>query len=530
MYLRPRTPGGLPPGMLPRYNHLGGVPYMPGGVAAVQQAYAGYGMNQQQAGFMPNPMMYQQGALPDHQFTVSPQQQAALQMQQIQAQQQQMGLGAVQRHADLSVSAAASPFGCCNYFDLCTEDIFALTFAGQLGLLDAMGFEPTDNCYESVEFLTYNRPAFVDGSATVGHLSNPCLPPAGIDYGLGKISVEDFGLYGRTSKTRNILKPERRCQSQPLYRLNGQRIMSENEWDMILTMGVLLDDIRRDLITGDATTPGQFDGLERWVTNTYTDEILNSLVVDWNGNDMNGTGGGAITWNGNPMVGSPNLVDLLLDANTQINQRISWSPALQSQNLRLGQKFLLMPYNAIRCLLDFYTCWSVCGSGQTVDSVDLRSLEARQFRQDLNGGLFGFGFIELDGEVIPILPYDWSLIKGPTTFDMYLITVGVGAMRFWRGQFLSAEAALQRYLSDDSAGLQEFMPMDQGRVLVKKVTDELCRAMHLWMSLRLFCTAPWAQVRIADAVCRRPLGFISPDPLQTSYYPQKTFNSATCPA
>jgi len=186
-----------------------------------------------------------------------------------------------------------------------------------------------------------------------------------------------------------------------------------------------------------------------------------------------------------------------------------------------------MPWHWALCLLDFYTCWSVCADGDP--QVFLNSLDGRSFRDQLNGGLFGAGYIMLDGDVIPILAYDWDLIKGPKTADMYLLTGAVGSFRIWEGEYLSADASLTSFFSDPSAGADAYFSTDGGRVLGRVDTNNLCRSMKLWMSLRLFCRAPWAQVRFQNVQCERALSPLSPDPLESSFYPDSSFSVADCP-
>ena len=152
---------------------------------------------------------------------------------------------------------------------------------------------------------------------------------------------------------------------------------------------VILQDLKRYTITGNAGTPGLYDGLQQLVATGYTDSsgrvctAMDSLVVDWNGNDMNGAGGGAITWNGNAVNGAPNLVDMLLDVFRRIRTRIMWAPRL-SNGLNVGDIILVMPTFLTRCLLDAYTCWSVC-DGAEYNEVNMNTHEARRFRQGLMG-------------------------------------------------------------------------------------------------------------------------------------------------
>lgn len=435
-----------------------------------------------------------------------------------------------------AVSDAATPFGCCNFFDQCGDgDLMSLHYRGTLGLLDLMNFQPTDMCLRKVEFIYYNRPAMSGGNPTAAYLSDVCADPNGIEYGACELDVSSFGYLGRTSKERNVQIAEKYCATSPRYRLDGTPVARESEWDMIFTMDTLLDDVRRMMITGNASTPGQFDGLERWVRDGYTqcggsvNSMLDSMVINWNSNGM--TGGSGITFNGKAVGTGFDIVDILLAGNRRINQRIGWSPMLRAQNIRPGQKVLLMPSDWIDCLLNFYTCWSVCRDGQTVDSVSLDSLEARDFRRGLEGGMFGDGEIMLGREIIPILGYDWELVKGSNIADMYLLTLGVGTKRFWFGDFLSAANALANInaIRAQAATTGGYFDTDGGRVLGKQDFTNLCMKIKLWMTMRLFCVAPWAQMRIQNVTCSQPLGFLSPDPLEQPGYPASSFSSAVCP-
>jgi hypothetical protein len=425
-----------------------------------------------------------------------------------------------------SVSNLASPFGCCNFFDQCNDEILTLSFSGALGLLDWMGFNVSEDCYRTVEFIDYQGPSgTAAGAATGGAIDNACNDPNGIEFGSCQLSVTDFGLYGREGPTRQIFKPKKYCKTYPTYRLDGTPVTSENEWDMIFTTNVLLDDIRRDLITGNDANAGEFDGLENWVRTGYDCGSLNSYVINWNGNPM--SGGAGITVNGVAAPAGFDFVDFLRDAHNQIKQRISWSPLLRGQQMMVGDMILVMPWQWVLCLLDFFTCWSVCADGDP--QVFLNSLEGRDFRNTLNGGLFGAGRIFLDGDEIPILAYDWDLIKGPKTADIYFLTGAVGNFRIWEGEFLSAESSLSEFFSDPSAGSDAYFSTDGGRVLGRVDTNNLCREMKLWMSLRLFNRAPWAQVRFQNVQCQRSLSPLSPDPLESSFYPQSSFSVANCP-
>jgi hypothetical protein len=420
----------------------------------------------------------------------------------------------------LTVSDSATPFGCCNFFSQCSDELMSLHYGGRLTLLDWMNFSPSDICLKEMEYISYVRPAQYNRAPTAGHLADPCADPNGIEIGSCKVTLRDFGRYGRKGPTRRIMQPDRYCITSPRRRLDGTVVADEREWDMRFAMDVLLGDIRTDVITGSTTNAGQFDGLERLVKTGYDCSILDSIVVDWNGNPM--TGGSGITWNGNPIAATYNFVDVLLSAIRRIKQRIMWSPLLGNQQMDIGNMILVLPSFMANCLLDHYTCWSVC-DGSQYNEVALQAYESRVFRNNLLGGMFGAGRIFVDGFEIPLLTYDWGTIKGPTTGDVYLLTGAVGSVRLFDGEHLSAATAASNF------GNQGYFSVDGGRVLGLYETDNECYELKVWMHPRLWCAAPWAQIRFQDVVCRDPMGPLSGDPDDTSFYPLTSFNPATCP-
>ncbi len=428
----------------------------------------------------------------------------------------------VQRETSLTVSNAASPFGCCDFFDSCADEIFSLYYKGTLDLLDWMGFNVTDECYRVVHFIEWVRPEQSGGADTAGYISDPCADPNGIEFGSCSLSVEDFGRYGRKGPSRDVMISEKFCKTRPRRFLDGTPVLTETMWDMIFAMDAMLNDIRIHLITGNNTTAGQFDGLQRWIKTGYDCQGLNSYVLNWNNNSMDG--GAGITLNGQATPATFNIVDWLLDLHRNIMQRISWSPMLANQAMQTGDMILLMPTFMTRCLLDFFACWSVCPGAQ-YEEIQKNLREINDFRFSLNGGMFGHGEISLDGHTIPLLGYDWGTINGPTRGDMYLLTSQIGSQRIWEGEHLSAETALSRL----PANMIGFESKDGGRVLIKVVSDNECYQIRQWIHPRLWCQAPWAQVRVQNVVCQTPSGPLSPNPADSSFFITGSFTPAVCP-
>lgn len=423
-----------------------------------------------------------------------------------------------QQQRALTVGTGVSPFGCCNFFDRCTDEILGLHFAGGLPLLDWMGFTVTDTCIETFEFLTFVRPARSGGSPSAGHLADPCADPNGVEFGTAKMTIEGFGRYGRRGPTRDIMQPKYYCRTDPRRRIDGSDITDENEWDMRFAMETIIQDISKDLIVGNAATPGKMNGLENIVKTGYPNSMLDSWVVDWNANPM--AGGAGITVNGQAISATVNFIKVLEALVRRIKQRVSWSPMLSNQKMNLGDMILLMPSTTAECLLDFYTCWSVCPS-DTDYTVFVNSTEAREARNQIMGGLFGYGQIVIDGIPIPVLGYDWELIKSATLSDVYLLTGGIGSVKLWYGQHLAATQAVSTY------GGQGYFSVDGGRVLGKWDTENECAVLKEWIHPRIWTRAPWAQVRFMDVQCNSILDPLSPDP-ESSFYPTGSFDVAVC--
>lgn len=424
----------------------------------------------------------------------------------------------------LTLTTHASPIGT-NYFDRCGDEIMSLHYGGALPLLDWMGFQVTNEAYKVLEFIAYVRPEMSDGSPTAGYLTNACADPNGIEFGTTKLSVENFGRLGRTGPTRDIMKPQRFCATDPVYRLDGSRVTSEREWDIRFAVDTLLGDTRKMLITGNSAVSGQFDGLQGWVKTGYTGanaSMLDSTVIDWNGNPM--TGGSGITWNGNAVGSTFDFLQVFIPAVRNIKTRIMWARQLQNQQIRLGGMIILLPTFAAEGLLDFYSLWSF-GKGASNNPMNLQQTEVRQFRNSLvsatnPANLFGYGYITIDNFDIPLLAYDWELIKGPKTFDMYFLTGGIGNTRIWEGEHLSADVAASNY------GDKGYMSRDGGRILYLSETDNECSTTKIWMHPRLFCRAPWAQIRVQNVQLDVPGGPLSADPLESSFYPNSSFTPA----
>jgi hypothetical protein len=275
----------------------------------------------------------------------------------------------------------------------------------------------------------------------------------------------------------------------------------------------------RDVIIGNSSTPGKFNGLQQIINTGYGSGFLNSMVIEWANNGIDGQGGGTKTLNGEPIPATANLINVLLEIFRRYRQRIRWSPQLANQTLNTDDIVLVLPTHLATCILDAFTCWSVCAGGE-FNPVNLQTYEARQFRNSLNGGRWGAGRITLDGVTINLFPYDWETMHGTNSGDMYFLTLRVGTQNIWEGEHLDAAAAAAQMQGE---GHGEYFSTDGGRIIGVTEADNLCRVTKIWIRPRLICRAPWLQTRIMNVSCASILPPLGPDPLQTSFYPETSF-------
>lgn len=431
----------------------------------------------------------------------------------------------VVRREELTLSTLATIYGCCGLFDMCSDnDLMSLSFEGQNAFLDWLGWEATNVCLIKKNFITFNRGL---GGHAVGAITDPCGESQCVEWGTCDFVLEDFGLLRRCGPVRNATRNAARyCEIQPRYRLDGTPIRDDAEYDMRLATEAVLQDLKYYVVNGNKAVGGQFDGLESLIKTGYTDsrgvhcKSMDSIIIDWNANGM--AGGAGVTWNGAAVGATYGFVDVLLAAFRRIMDRINLSPELSAQPMGVGDMVFVAPTHLIRCLLDAFTCWSVCPSNAN-QTAFMNTYEGRNFRNGLNGGMFNAGRIFLDGFEIPLIAYNWGLIKGPTLADAYLLTGRVGNIRAISGQYLD--------MRDVPRGYPEasYSYTDGGRVLTWVERDKTCVKREVEMQPRLLMWAPWAQARFQDVRCTQPGGVLSADPWETSFFPETSFEAPVCP-
>lgn len=411
---------------------------------------------------------------------------------------QQGGASRIARQLTID-TLPATLYGPNSLFTLCTDDaLMALTLGGSNPLADWIGWTGTDVWRREVGLILYEAPeGTAAGSPTTAWVTNPCEDSEGVEWGSTDWSIEGFGHLRRHGPTREAGRIGLRlCERSPIYRLNGTRIENDLEYDMAVAARVLNQDFSRGLVEGNGANPGQFHGLEALVATGYTDSqgrrvpMMDSIVIDWNGNGLNG--GAGVTWNGQAVASTWNLVDVVMGAVRAVRRRMSMSPAMGNSPVAFGDMAIVGPQPVLEGILNAYVCWSVCEGTQyneTFLSVD----GARELRQDLldEGGNDYYAVISIDGQRIPLVAHEWGMINGSGLYDFYILTRQVAGQRLMYGEFNDMERVAATLEGD-------YESTDGGRFLTWPERDMTCLIRYTEMRPRLVIPAPWAQVRFMD--------------------------------
>lgn len=427
-----------------------------------------------------------------------------------------------QKEAALTLSTMASMYGCCGLFDMCgSNDLLSLTIEAE-PFLDWLGWQANNECRQFVKLISYVGPAGTAAGTEGTGAAAACDDAAGVEFGACEILLPDKGRIKRAGPVRDLTENNRRvCDDYPVFMKDGQRITDELMWSITLAGIALKQDLKRMLITGNAASANQFSGLQTLINTGYVDardgrrcSAMDSILVNWASNTMT-----------TALNGTHVLVDYLLDIVRRIRQRAMWA---NLGGIAVGDMVLMMPTFLRDCLLDAFTCWSVC-PGTQYNEANINTLEGRTFRNTLNGGQYGHGQIFVDGTPVPIITYDWSSISQSAPYfvgDIYVLTRRIGNVPVMWGQYIDMAQPANRFAEE--AGLAHYRALDGGKFLSYWKTDNECTQASLVLRPNIYLSAPWAQARIQNVACQRPLAPLSADPT-SSYYAEEYLSTAYCP-
>ena len=404
-------------------------------------------------------------------------------------------------------------------FDLCGKnDLVSLSLFGAYNkAIDAVGTITSEVNHIHEDMIVYVSASGAAAAApTSGVHTDPCAAGYSVESGGCVFELTGWGRLRRTSDVRDVTDViEKFCENQPIYDIAGDAIDNDYEWDVVRLMSVIIHDFQRLFITGNNAVAGEADGLEQLVTYGYTNpdtaaacSAMDSTVVDYNGNPICPTTGAVnVTVNGVAITDGYSLLDFIKSFLRRTAQRVNMS-SLVGAPLHIG----LATTETLNCLIDCHVCDIVCGSDvERMDSFEART-EIARLRQEF--GATSALVLSFEGYPVIFYAYDWSLYDSVSGYsDMYILTPTVGNQPLLRIHTKKMSKALD---VTDKSGTQ-FKVTDQDRVLSWESWDHTCYTVSAEMQWRVYCPAPWAQMRVQNVACTTPLGGISSDPLSALF-------------
>jgi hypothetical protein len=419
------------------------------------------------------------------------------------------------------VTLGNSPlYGCSGLFGLCgPDDIIGWSMRDD-PMVTWLGFYPDQFCEKSIKGLTYIDQAGTAAGSVEGTVyGSACADPPTSEKGVCEYYIGDFGTLRACGEGVDVSNlGVRKCDKQPVYTLPIEGIgpvRIDNDLDLETLAGALLvkHEVSREIITGDKNTAYQFDGLVNLVKTGYVSikgnrcEAMDSVITDWGNDDMTGA-----------VNGHGSIITKVRD----MWRRIKWR--IQQSSLGMpaeGDVVLAMPSWLAYQFLDEWAFWSFKNStGATGKIVTFDGYALRDTLDKFSGGLYGAGYINIDGFNIHILPHDWAPVsQSAPSFcsDIYLLTRNLGGRQVLMGQYVPvdvgadavAKAAGARYFGTES--------MQGGRALRWLTYDNACVKPCILFRPRLFLETPWAQGRIENVCVSTQFDPMSPDP-QSHYF------------
>lgn len=407
-------------------------------------------------------------------------------------------------------------YGCTGLFSLCGPDeVIGLSMMDDK-LVEWMGWRENSVCEQFIKFLTYMDMAGTAAGAALTTAGRACDDPNTVEKGTFEFFLGDKGLLRVSGEPIELTKiGERKCDKQPTYTLpipgapNGVRIDNDLDFEAIVAAQALKHDLSRMVMRGNHSTVGQFDGLEQLINTGYVDvrtgstnSGIDSLIVPWASDNLDGS-----------VNGKGSIINQVIAIVRRLRMRIEMAGG---GAVAAGDMVLVMPHWLRDCFLDAFACFGLCVPS-AYNELFRDNLAVREFRDRFNGGLYGDGFITVDGVVVPIIAHNWMAYgQSSTKFtsDIYILTRRLGARPILYGQYHPMAQAVD---VARQFGMDHYRLMQGGRFIQWAKSDNLCMNTSLAIKPNIYLSAPWAQARITNVGCTPLLAPISEDP-QSSYF------------
>jgi len=405
------------------------------------------------------------------------------------------------RYAQKLTHVDETIYGCCGLFSVCGPDAILSRVITDSKFSEWLGWQQNNDCYQFVKTITW-----IGQEGTAAHnvesaAGGACDTPPSVEWGTCEYLLQK-GLLRQCGQPIEItVVGERYCDKQPLYTWDGQRINNDLDWQAIMAGIVLQNEIDRLAVVGNHSVTGEFDGLEQLVNTGYVDvhtaqpcTPIDSIVSDWGSTVM-----------------SAALITRIIAYIRRIRQR-----AASRGGIRPEDMVIMMPSFLRDCFMTQWACYGICS--EDADSTSRWETRDRDEKYR-GGGLYGDGYITVDGVDVSLLTNDWIpwTSSAPNLCsDIYILTRRIGNLPILYLQWQDMNQGVAEMTRQ--AGYTHFTTSDGGRFIHWVKTDELCIQVCLAIKPALFLMAPWAQARI-DNVCCATEGGLDPEvPLSCNYF------------
>lgn len=427
-----------------------------------------------------------------------------------------------------SLSAAAdglSPYGGNGFLTpRGVNDFMSLSFAGSFELGEILGAFPTSAQKKEFYYLEYVADAThqstsgaTDQQVGVADYCGPRPDYTDLKY---RAECNGFKLIGSSGGTEvagnNTVDYD---TTRTMMRLDGSVIRTNEERRAYLAMQGNMLQLREWAFTGGNTGPAQ-PGLSTIVNTGKQDadgtnrQALDSTVIDW-ANATTYSDATPATYDGshgNGNIAANTHIMNVIEEVIHINKmKIKNAPGLAGQSLGIGDIFIVGNSVKLRELMKSAVCRHVCGTAiLTMDQVTnaLSTREGQEYRNELYAnGLYGYGYIEVDGMNVPLLADDFA------GDSLYILTRGVGNI-----PLLYMEYKNFNETTDMNRRPRNLIDItDDGKLYHFWNEDARCLEYNVDMEVRMCCEAPFLQARIDNFAATGVLGNYSNNPYSPSF-------------
>lgn len=409
-------------------------------------------------------------------------------------------------------------YGCTGIFGLCGPDeVIGMTMADD-PLIDWLGFVPDTVCERFVKAWSYfDQEGTADGSVVGTIYGDACEDPPTSEKGAFEYFIGDFGtLRGCGEAIRVTDQGLRKCDKQPTYTIPTDQgpIRIDNDLDLesLAAAEMVKHELSREVITGDKSVNGQFDGLSNLVKTGYFDingntrTEIDSTVFDWANDYMTGlvNGHGSII---------KKIRDMYRLLRWKITQTRMGAPAE-------GDMVLVMPTWLAWELLDEFAIWTFREQVNGVQVVYRDYKDVNDLREKHSGGMFGAGYITIDGFNLHIIAHDWlpwDQAAPKFIADIYILTRRIGGRRVLYGQYVPVDVGANAVNSLAGYSYFQTEAMQGGRALRWLKYDNACVKPCLLIRPRIYSETMWANGKIENVAINPQFDPLSRDP-QSDYW------------